>query len=220
MPSLPAGLALSWLWGRWGSTSCPSISPVWNLFYTEKYLELKRECHLGEINWYRKVERPAPYIWHIGPIVSSLMEKNPPDLDNRHKENRFVWSSNTVQCSGLILLCSSLPQWPRMGELLVSTPRHVLFAKPHLANVACAEAVTGRVKPGAYFCKTIAILCPCSRVCCRAAASGCWYASVRPSVQVLTRAVCPFLPQALMPSWKERLNHAESSSDTVYSPAC
>lgn len=162
--SLPGGLALSWLQSR---DSCPSIGPVWNLFYAEKYLELKTES----VIWERLIgtgERPAPYIWHTGPTVSSLMEKNPPDPDNRHKENRFVWSNNTVKCSGLVPLCSLFPLWPRVGKFLISTPRHALFAKSHLANVACVEAVTGRIKPGGYFSKTAAIQC-------QGSASGCWY---------------------------------------------
>ena len=37
---------MSWL--RGGGPSCPSIGPVWNLFYTEKYLELKRESVVWE----------------------------------------------------------------------------------------------------------------------------------------------------------------------------
>lgn len=135
----------------------------------------KREGHLGETNWHRKGKRTAPYIWHTSPTVSSLMKKNPPDLDNRHKKTRFVWSNNTVKCSGLVPLCSSFPHWPGVGKFLISTLRHALFAKPHLANMACVEAVTGRAKPGSYFSKTVAILCWCPRVYCRATTSGCWY---------------------------------------------
>lgn len=44
-----------------GSPCCPSIPPVWNLFYPDKYLELKAESGV----WVRLIgagESPAPYI--------------------------------------------------------------------------------------------------------------------------------------------------------------
>lgn len=126
--------------------------------------------------------------------------KNLPHLDNRYKENRFFWPNDAVKCGGLVPLSSLFLHWPRVGKFLISTLRGALFAKTHLAHVACVKAVTGRAKPGSYFSKTVAIHCWCPRICCRAAASGVWNGVLGAFWAVLARVIYAPLPQALMPS--------------------
>lgn len=130
--SLPGGLALSLLQGRDGGSQ---LSKRWSCLELLRHWEVpgvkKRECHLEEINCHRKVERSAPYCWHTGPTVSYLMEKkNPLDLDNRHKENTFVWSNSTVKHRGLVPLCSCFPivlEWGNSwSQLLASLPSLIL----------------------------------------------------------------------------------------------
>lgn len=121
------------------------------LSYTKKYLELKNiscERLIG-----RGKESDLLPVSHI-PCISHCQffyGKNPPHLDNRYKENRFVWSNHTVKCSGLAPLCSLFLHWPRAGKFLNPTLRHALFAKTRPVHMACDKAVTGRAKPGSFF---------------------------------------------------------------------
>lgn len=167
---------MSWLWAEGASPSCPSISPVWNLSYTKKYLELKIKNVIWEsiIGTVKESDLLPIYLTCISHCQFSY-GKNPPHLDNRYKANRFVRSNHAVKCSGLVPLCSLSLHWPGVGKFLISTLRRALFAKTHPAHVAFVKAVTGRAKPGSNFSKTVAIHCWCPRICCRAAASGIWY---------------------------------------------
>lgn len=107
---LPGGLALSWLWAEGASPSCPSISPVWNLSYTKKYLELKIKNVIWErlIGTVKESDLLPIYLTCISHCQFSY-GKNPPHLDNRYKANRFVRSNHAVKCSGLVPLCSFSP---------------------------------------------------------------------------------------------------------------
>lgn len=164
---------MSWLWAAGVSPSCPSISPVWNLSYTNKYLEFKNVILERLISTVKESDLLPVSHMHIP--LSVFYGKNPPHLDNRYKENRFVWSNHTVKCSGLAPLCSLFLHWPGVGKFQISALRSALFAKTHLALMACVKAVTRRAKPGSYFSKIMAIHSWCPGICYRAAALGIWY---------------------------------------------